>query len=134
MNNKEMAFAYKIRNALDESLERIPSPTLRELEKMRQHAVAMRKQSSDLALFSFAPALAGYVRHLAHDQFAWFSRVSVAIPLIVVAAGLIGMYQIEQQERISDIAEIDALVLADELPLSAYVDNGFNVFLTQRGE
>ena len=37
----------------------------------------------------------------------------------------------EQQERIADLAEIDAAVLSDELPLDAYLDHGFNAYLSQ---
>ena len=43
-----------------------------------------------------------------------------------------GIYQAEQQQRISELAELDAAVLSDELPLSAYLDHGFNAYLTKR--
>jgi hypothetical protein len=32
---------------------------------------------------------------------------------------------------VADLAELDAAVLSDELPLSAYLDHGFNAYLTQ---
>jgi hypothetical protein len=44
------------------------------------------------------------------------------------------IFEYEQQERISDLAEIDALVLSDELPLSAYLDHGFNAYLAKQVE
>jgi hypothetical protein len=59
--------------------------------------------------------------------------MGVTVPLIVLALGLIGIYQVEQERRISDTAELDAAVLADELPLSAYLDHGFNAFLVDGG-
>jgi hypothetical protein len=57
--------------------------------------------------------------------------MGVALPLLVLVAGLIGIYQYEQQEHIAEIAELDAAVLSDELPLSAYLDHGFNAYLNQ---
>jgi len=47
---------------------------------------------------------------------------------------LVGIYQYEQQRRIAETAEIDAAVLSDELPLSAYTDHGFNAYLAKRGQ
>ncbi len=53
------------------------------------------------------------------------------LPLLVLVAGMVGIYQYEKQQRIEDIAELDAAVLSDELPLSAYLDHGFNAYLSQ---
>jgi hypothetical protein len=67
------------------------------------------------------------------NPFSWLHRVSVALPVVVVIAGLAGMYHVEKQHRISELAEIDAMVLSDELPLNAYLDHGFNAYLAKRG-
>ena len=45
-----------------------------------------------------------------------------------------GIYHHEQQRRIAEIAELDAAVLSDELPLSAYLDHGFNAYLANQSE
>jgi hypothetical protein len=58
----------------------------------------------------------------------------VAVPLMVLVAGLAGIYQYEEQQRIAEIAELDAAVLSDELPLTAYLDTGFNAYVAQRGQ
>jgi hypothetical protein len=42
------------------------------------------------------------------------------------------VYQVEQERRIAEIAELDAAVLSDELPLTAYLDHGFNAYLAQQ--
>ena len=54
--------------------------------------------------------------------------------MIVLVIGLVGIYQFEQQQRINEIADIDAAVLSDELPLSAYLDHGFSTYLAKRAE
>ena len=47
---------------------------------------------------------------------------------------MIGVYQYEQKQRIAELAELDAALLSDELPLSAYLDHGFNAYLANRSE
>jgi hypothetical protein len=45
---------------------------------------------------------------------------------------MVGVYQYEQQQSIVELAEMDAAVLSDELPLSAYLDQGFGAYLETR--
>jgi uncharacterized membrane protein (UPF0136 family) len=59
-------------------------------------------------------------------------NVGVALPLLLVMGGMVGVYQYEQQQSIAELAEMDAAVLSDELPLSAYLDHGFNAYLETR--
>lgn len=132
--NKELDFAYKIQRALDENLDHIPLSTLQGLETARKKALTLRKRSSPLRLFFMNRAAAGHLQHFMRDPLNWVMRASFVLPAIIVAAGLIGIYQFEQQQRIAETAEIDALVLADELPLNAYVDKGFIAYLAERGE
>jgi hypothetical protein len=106
----------------------------KQLEAARKKALSMQKRSSPLRQFVMNRAAAGHLQHFIRDPLTWVSRASFVLPAIIVAAGLIGIYQFEQQERITEIAEIDALVLADELPLNAYVDRGFGAYLAERGE
>ena len=84
---------------------------------MRPPAHDRRALASMSAPFSPAPAL---------------GRLGVAIPLLALVVGLGGMYQYEQEQRIAEVAELDAAVLADELPLTAYLDHGFNAYVDQR--
>lgn len=133
-NTKELNFAYKIRRALDENLEQLPPSTLQGLQAARNKALAVQKKSAPLHVLSANRATAGHLQHFLRDPVNWVTRASFVLPAIIIAVGLIGMYQFEQQERISETAEIDALVLADELPLTAYVDKGFGAYLAERGE
>jgi hypothetical protein len=55
-----------------------------------------------------------------------------AVPLFALVAGLAGVYQHEQKQHIADLAELDAAVLSDELPLTAYLDDGFNAYLASQ--
>jgi hypothetical protein len=134
MNTKELNFAYKIRRALDENLDQLSPSTLQGLQGARNKALAVQKKSVPLPVLATNRGTVEHLQHFLRDPVTWVTRASFVLPAIIIAAGLIGMYQFEQQERISEIAEIDALVLADELPLNAYVDKGFGAYLAERGE
>lgn len=134
MNSKELNFAYKVRHALNESADNLPAFTTDRLTSARKIALSRRKKESALRVFVSPQRFAGEAGGFLHTHFSWIARMGLILPLIVVAAGLVGIYEYEQQRRIDETAEIDAEVLADELPLSAYVDHGFNAYLAKRGE
>jgi hypothetical protein len=134
MNTRELNFAYKVRHALNENLDNLPASTAEKLASARKIAISRKKKES--GLFAFVPRLlpAGQARGFFSERFSWLARMGLAVPLVVLAVGLTSIYQFEQQRHINDTADIDAEVLADELPLSAYLDHGFNAYLAKRGE
>ena len=135
MNMEEINFAYKIRHALNQNLEHLPASTTGRLAAARQAALARKKAHAPIRVLASAPATAqGMTDGFFANPFSWLSRLSVALPVVVVMASLVGMYQAEKQHRITELAEIDAMVLSDELPLNAYLDHGFNAYLAKRGD
>jgi hypothetical protein len=134
MNTKDLNFAYKVRNALNENIDNIPASTAERLASARKTALSRKKKHSPLHAWLPQRAVAGDTASFFDKQSSWLGRMGLAVPALVLIAGLVGIYQFEEQQRISDTAEIDAAVLADELPLSAYLDHGFNAYLAKRGE
>ena len=134
MTPKELNFAYKVRHALNESADNVSASTAERLFSARKIALSRKKPESRLRAFVPRLALAGEAGRFFDSSSAWLGRVGVAIPLVAVVLGLTSIYQYEQQRRIKDLADIDAAVLSDELPLSAYLDHGFNGYLANRGE
>jgi hypothetical protein len=134
MNNKQLNFAYKVRHALNENLDTLPSSTIERLASARKTALLAKKQETPKRAFAARARFAGRAGGYFHGPLSWLGRLSVMTPVIVLTAGLITIYQFEQQQRIDHLAEIDALVLSDELPLSAYLDHGFNAYLAKRGQ
>lgn len=135
MNTDDLNFAYKVRHALNEQLDDLPASTTDRLAKARQMALARKKphveQPLSVRVTKSELAVAGGGISGLFSQFAWLGRVGMAVPALALVIGLIGIYQYEQQQRIADLAEIDAAVLSDELPLDAYLDHGFNAYLSQ---
>lgn len=136
MNTKELNFAYKVRHALNESAENLPTSTAERLASARKIALSRKKKDSRLRAVATMPqqVLAGQAGDFFSKPRSWLARAGLALPLVALAVGLTGIYHYEQQRRIRETADIDAAVLADELPLSAYLDHGFNAYLAKRGE
>lgn len=133
-STKELNFAYKVRHALNENLDNLPASTTERLASARKQALSRKKKESALRIFVMPQVVAGQVGRLFSHPLSWLARMGLAVPLIVLAVGLTSIYQFEQQRIISDTAETDAEVLADELPLSAYLDHGFHAYLATRDD
>lgn len=131
--NDEINLAYKIKHALNENLEHMPAAKTERLALARKAALARKKPEKPARVLISKRALAGGTKSF-NDNLSWLGKMSMAIPLLVLALGLIGIYEMEERQRINEIADIDAAVLSDELPLSAYLDHGFNAYLAKRGE
>jgi len=121
MNIDDINLAYKIRHALDEQLDHLPASTVDRLAVARAAAMA-RKKPDARAGFGWR----GVGAFLAGPT---VSRLAIAVPLLALVIGMGSFYQHEQQQQLAALADIDAAVLADELPLTAYLDPGFNAYL-----
>jgi hypothetical protein len=60
---------------------------------------------------------------------SWFQRAASLLPILLLLAGLIAVDRLSDLEQVRAAAEIDALLLADDLPPDAYSDPGFGEYL-----
>jgi hypothetical protein len=51
------------------------------------------------------------------------------LPLITLVVGLVAINVIQNDNRANEVAEVDAALLTDDLPPSAYTDPGFLQYL-----
>lgn len=65
----------------------------------------------------------------ASDRAPWWLRLSSLLPLAVLLAGLLLIDHQYTRAQIEAAAEVDAALLADDLPPEAYRDPGFVEFL-----
>jgi len=125
MNTDDTNLAYKIRHALNQQLDTLPASTTERLAAAR--AAAMARKKPDAVRKSGLAGFASRLGSLLGSPVA--ARLAIAAPVLALVIGLGGVYQHQQQQQIAELAELDAAVLADELPLTAYLDPGFNAYL-----
>lgn len=123
----EQQIAQGIRDALDESASRLPYRISHRLEQARLNALA-HQRTSEVLVDTRQFALAGSGSSGSGRTLWW--RLSVTLlPILALAAGLLVISVWNDSETADEIAEIDTAVLTDEVPLAAYTDRGFGVFL-----
>lgn len=66
------------------------------------------------------------------DRPGLWSVLGSLIPLVVLVAGFSTLMVHEESQRIAEIAHIDAELLADDVPPSAYADPGFVQYLQEK--
>jgi hypothetical protein len=129
MNTDDINLAYKVRHALNEHLDHLPASTTERLAAAR--ALALSRKKADAAPVRNTVQARGFdVRALFAAP--WAARAIAVVPLVAMVAGLVGLYQVEHEQQIAEVAELDAAVLSDDLPLTAYTDHGFNAYLVQQ--
>jgi len=130
MNERELARI--VRGALDESAGRLPYRTTHRLATARAAALSRARVEA-------APRYAPQTLRAGHRPNAELAGTpsppllwriaAVIVPIALVAAGLFGISVLETHQRADDLAELDAAMIADDVPISAYADRGFGVYL-----
>jgi hypothetical protein len=120
----EPQFGNKVRQILNQGL-RLDSSTASRLRAAREQALARQRPEP-------APALA-WADNLVGGFGGWTGiSLRVIAPLAVLVIGLASIYSWEQNQRVREVEEIDALLLTDDLPIDAYLDRGFQNWLKKR--
>jgi hypothetical protein len=126
-------FGRQIAARLTAGTVELPYEVSERLRAARAQAIARRKQ----VVARTAPVLqaAGGVATLGfgEERMSWWSRVASALPLIILAAGLVTIHVVQNDRRASEVAEVDAALLTDDLPPAAYADPGFVQYLKTGG-
>ena len=123
----EIRFTAAIRRALDESAARLPSRVTQRLESARAAALAQVPASAGAA---FAGRLPESRPGPGTGAGPLLARLAVvAVPLAALVGGLFLIDEIESRRHAVETAEVEAAVLTDLVPIAAYVDRGFGVYL-----
>lgn len=132
----EFEFAHKVRRVLDASAAELPEATVSRLAAARRAALARKKpEAAAQPVFVLAPAgmasgqqrpgSAGTPRRLGglRGLRAWW-------PVLALAGGIMGIAYWQNDRHAAEVADIDAAMLSDNLPISAYLDHGFHAYLS----
>lgn len=128
----ESRLSARLAAALSEQSARLPHDIGERLRVMREQAVTRAHEVRRPAALSTAPAVLGDysgTARLGGGPASWWMRLASVVPLVILAAGLLLVQNLTDREQVLAAADIDAVLLADELPPSAYTDPGFREFL-----
>ena len=122
-------FGRAVARRLSAGTDEIEYAVRERLRAARVRALAERK------LEQVAPVTLGRggAATLGLGERSWFNRVASVLPLLILAAGLVMIYSYQTDRRASELAEVDAALLTDDLPPAAYADPGFVQFLKTNG-
>jgi Protein of unknown function (DUF3619) len=124
-------FALRLASRLSELADAAPHDIAERLRVAREQAV-QRARRVRLA----APVTAGSMQVSRNtvtlgQPTSWWLRLASVSPLVLLVLGLAFIQYLHDQADIHAAAEVDAALLADDLPPEAYGDPGFVVFLKQ---
>jgi hypothetical protein len=108
------------------------SPDLCERLRVAREQAVQRARQTRLATRPAAPVRDSSGSLAIGPQDSWWLRLASAVPLVMLVLGLLLIQQWHERQRIQAAADVDAALLADDLPPAAYRDAGFMEFLKQR--
>jgi hypothetical protein len=129
--NAADVLGLRVTSRLTRSLDDLPHDVTERLRAARVQAVEKRKQVllvHATTLFAHGHSGSLTAGH-ADGHSSWWSRLGIVGLLLVLAAGLFLINVVQDDMRASELADIDAAILTDDLPPAAYTDPGFAQFL-----
>lgn len=124
-------FGRAVAMRLSAGAEDMPYETGERLRAARMRALAVRNKPVTAPVVVGRGAAATLA--LGGDERSLFNRIASVLPLLALAAGLVLIHSIQTDRRASELAEVDAALLTDDLPPAAYADPGFVQYLKSAG-
>ncbi|MFO1312166.1 MAG: DUF3619 family protein [Burkholderiales bacterium] len=128
MNQDQEEFARKITAYLDQGTAGLRAGTVYRLQQARARALAQLAPQPVAAPESrLAHALAGRgaPRRQGVRRGFW-----LGLGVLTIAAAVFGYQQWQFYQQTREIEELDVQILTSDLPIDAYVDRGFQTWLT----
>jgi hypothetical protein len=131
LDSLQARWAARLAAGLNERAAAVPHDIAERLRISRQQAL-LRARQRRLALAAASSVMttgsSGSAASLGHGGGLWVTLASW-LPLAVLITGLVLIQQWTNQEQVMAAAEIDAVLLADDLPPAAWTDPGFREYL-----
>ncbi len=130
----EVEFGYRVRQALNESVQRMDYKTTLRLEKARKAALEKARPAAVAETSWARPMQVAGGPQLDRDEsgsgwWVWVQRLGLVAPLVAIGIGFVGVHEWQRARTIDELAAMDFALLMDEAPVQAYADKGFSVFL-----
>ncbi len=121
-------FALRLTARLSDAADEVPYHVSERLRAARERSLGKRRTAPVRAGATMVLSSGGELT-LGSGYHSWWDRLASVVPLLALVVGLISINIIQDDNRASELAEIDAALLTDDLPPAAYADPGFAQFL-----
>ena len=133
----EERFGWQVRQLLNKSAQDVSPSISTRLEKARQLALSRKKQNNPNWAFNIVPQISmasctAGGHSSGFDLGSMFSSLGGIIPAIALAIGIVFVADNQINTRASQLAEVDTEVLSDDLPINAYLDQGFSLYVGKK--
>ncbi len=117
----EEYFGYKVRQQLNRGLHELRPETAARLAAARHSALACQRQAVSQSVLAM---VGGFVQSQIDNL-----RVKQLVTALALLVGVVFSAYWVADERVAELGAIDSALLADELPISAFTDKGFDAWL-----
>lgn len=122
-------FGGAVAARLSAAASELPYEVTERLRAARVQAVAKRKHVQATVRATQITASGGAAALGGDEGLSLWERIASVLPILALAAGLVLIHGIQNDNRASELAEVDVQLLTDDLPPAAYADPGFVQFL-----
>jgi hypothetical protein len=121
--------ARQVAAQLDQGLRELPHDISERLRAARTRAVAARRQPVAVLATGARVQKGTLVLEGGPDKLRFWGWMGSLLPLIALFLGLFVIHSFQNDWRADELATVDAALLTDELPPTAYTDPGFLRFI-----
>ena len=121
--------ARQVAAQLDQGLRELPHDITERLRAARTRAVAARRQPVVVLATGARVQKGTLVLEGGPDKMRFWGWMGSLLPLIALFLGLFAIHTLQNDWRADELASVDAALLTDELPPTAYTDPGFLRFI-----
>jgi hypothetical protein len=122
-------FGLRVAARLNEASREVPHDVSERLKAARELALERARLARRLDTSNTVQGMGGTLTLGGGPRSEWWLKLVSALPLAALVAGFVFIERLHTKTQIDTAAEIDAALLADDVPPDAYSDPGFVEFL-----
>jgi hypothetical protein len=137
-DSQQARYGLRVAARLSAGLDGLPYDISERLRAARQQAVTRRKQPQAVKQLRTAGAVSRNGNTAAlnwgGDGMSPWGWLLTGVLALVLAAGLVVINIVQDDNRTTELADLDTALLTDDLPPEAYADPGFLQYLRSKTE
>ena len=137
LDGLQARFGVRVAALLGERANAAPADISERLRFAREQAITRgqaARREQKLATASATTVVGRGPSAVLAQRPGWWVKLAAAMPLAMLVCGLVVIDRLHDRAQIAATAEVDAALLSDDLPPTAYSDPGFVEFLKAQHE